>query len=72
MTKEELTTHIIDVILKSPLNIKALPDDIEREMYEKILNLIILELDTEECMSGIKRMFKKLWRCISCKKSRTD
>lgn len=35
-----INEQIIDHILNSPLNISTIPDDIEREMYHKILYII--------------------------------
>ena len=55
-----LHKQIIDYILNSSLNIQSIPDDIEREMYEKILDILINQLPSQKsCFKCISSCFKK-------------
>ena len=47
---EELTNAIVDIILKSNLNIESLPDDVERELYSFIINQISGATGTVSCL----------------------
>ena len=50
----EIHIKIIDYILSSSLNISFIPDDIEREMYENIFEIVSLSLQTEKCKNWLK------------------
>ena len=67
---EQIHTKIIDYILASPMNIELIPDDIERQMYETILDVISFELgrsdDPNGCVRQSGKFCKKLFSC--CKK----
>lgn len=56
----KLHKTIIDIILASPLNIPMLPDDIEREMYERIF-LVIDEHVNPTCWNGMYKKIQELW-----------
>ena len=59
---EKIKDRIIDYILKSPLNVDFIPDDIEREMYENIFDVIeetIHNDATGRCCNSICDWFKK-------------
>jgi hypothetical protein len=47
---EELTNAIVDIILRSNLNIESLPDDVERELYSFIINQISGATGTVSCL----------------------
>jgi len=36
----KIHTEIINLILQSPLNIDIIPDELERQMYEKIFEIV--------------------------------
>ena len=62
---KQINDRIIDFILASPLNIDIIPDDIEREMYEKILDVIVEEIiNDSSCFDTLKS-----WICF-CKKNK--
>lgn len=50
----EIHKKIIDYILSSSLNISFIPDDIEREMYENIFEIVSLAYDTKTCKNWLK------------------
>lgn len=59
--------QIINYILESPLNIDIIPDNIEREMYERIFHIVqdVITSDTfwqrcKKCLISIKN------GCVSC------
>lgn len=56
----QIEKSVIDVILKSPLNIDTMPDDVEREMYENIFQTV------EEFRLKHQNRF---YRFICCKKT---
>ena len=57
---EIINNEIIDAILKSSLNIKCIPDDLEKEIYERILKVIEEEIADEVENKGFLSWFK-LW-----------
>ena len=59
-----LHTKIIDIILQSPLNIESIPDDIERAIYEQILEA----LQSEVGKSCARTCWCWLKSCVCCKK----
>ena len=65
---EDIKTKIIDYILESPLNIQVIPDDIERELYANIFNIIdeVIEDAQENCIPNILKKVKSKLSC--CKK----
>jgi hypothetical protein len=62
MSDKAINLHkaIIDAILASPLNITAIPDDLEREIYEAIFQTLD-NLDEQTC--------KDIFCCFPCKPS---
>lgn len=50
---QTLHARLIDVILASPLNIPSIPDDVEHEMYESILQALHESLSRESCCARI-------------------
>ena len=60
MKSNQLADRIIDTILESPLNIRALPDDVERELYENIYRVVvehIINSDNQSWCSRIRKYF---------------
>ena len=59
--RDKLTTllkqRIIDVILKSELNMQNIPDELERKLYENILDVLELELGKGNCVSLFQQLF---------------
>jgi hypothetical protein len=53
---EELTNAIVDILLRSNLNIESLPDEVEREIYSFIINQI-------SASSGAVSCVRKLFFC---------
>lgn len=66
ISKENLTSvlkeRIIDSILRSELNIEEIPDDVERRLYESILEVVD---DFVDPVTICKGLFSK---CIPSKK----
>lgn len=66
---KDINTKIIDYILASPINIEFIPDDIERQMYETILNAVLFEYnrrdDSKGCFQQTKKFLKKLGKCCT-------
>jgi hypothetical protein len=58
---QSINKAIIDIIMNSPLNIPMLPDDIEREMYEKILETIEQQLENNK--TCIEKCMLKVFSC---------
>lgn len=52
-----LKQRIIDAILKSELNMEDVPDDLERKLYENILDVLELELQNGNCNSLCQKIF---------------
>jgi hypothetical protein len=48
---EQIKRSVIDVILASPLNVQSIPDDIERQIYEEIFNIIDTTMNAQSCFS---------------------
>ncbi len=65
---QSINKSIIDVIMNSPLNIAFIPDDIEREMYEKILETIEMEIENNKpaIEKSMSSCFEKIFCC--CRK----
>jgi len=53
----KINKAIIDLIINSPLNIQSIPDDIEIEMYTKILEIIE---ENPNCMDKLLKYISKL------------
>lgn len=51
---------IVDIILASPLNIDSIPDDVEREMYESILDVLD---QTQIIDKGCSLCWSKCFKC---------
>jgi hypothetical protein len=59
---EKIKNRIIDLILNSKLNIESIPDDLERQMYESILDVI------EDQVVGCKCCTPKCLSVFACMK----
>ena len=66
---EIIGEQIINFIIESPLNINAIPDDVERKMYEKIFNVIEESLTNDETVNFYRgcweRCKKRLFDCFA-------
>lgn len=63
---------LIDILLKSPLNISVIPDDLEREMYELMFEAVehvVIDTDYSECVASTKSCFKSCFGGC-CRKKR--
>lgn len=75
-----INKKIIDFIIESPLNVDFIPDDIEREMYNRILTVIeenmgTIEKETTTCCSNIlSAIYVKLYELYKkcCLKNKPD
>lgn len=59
LLSEELKKRIINYLIESPLNVDAIPDDIERQIYANILD-VVDEVVEDVRYFCIPNMLKKL------------
>ena len=60
---ERIKNEIVDYIIASPLNIQSIPDDIEREMYNRIFDCINSEFSSKTFVSRLKRILSSACLC---------
>lgn len=67
LLSEELKKRIINYLIESPLNVDAIPDDIERELYANILNVVdeVVEDVQDFCIPNLlKKLKSKIKACF--------
>jgi len=60
---ERIKKEIVDYIIMSPLNIQSIPDDIEREMYNRIFDCINQEVTSKTFKARAKAYLVRLCSC---------
>ena len=60
---ERIKKEIIEYIIASPLNIESIPDDIEREMYNRIFDCINEEFTSKQFKARVKALASRLCQC---------
>jgi hypothetical protein len=66
---QSINTAIIDCLLSSKLNIKAIPEDVEKEMLMDILKILESQ-QVENCIiTSLKKFWNWMTNCKSCCKS---
>jgi hypothetical protein len=59
---EEIKKKVIDIIINSDLNIQSIPDDVEREMYNTIFDVLEITLqNSNPCSQFIQAITN--WCC---------
>jgi hypothetical protein len=61
---DRINKAIIDAILQSPLNVDFIPDDIERQMYERIFEVVEEFVLPRRTMSVLECIWNQLCSCF--------
>lgn len=61
MNKEKTVEALIDYILKSPLNIESIPDELERELYMNLYHILDEHMGAS-CFARVVDWFKSWYK----------